>query len=87
MTVVVVVKLTGDSLSDYVSNSIIKAAGAKGGTGSIFAAPIQLFLTAFHGIVDRGGSSPGLSQLWRQAPSCSITAKANSNTSLCCSLE
>jgi hypothetical protein len=50
VTVGIVVKLTGDSLSDYVSNSIIKAAGAKGGAVSIFAAPIQLFLTAFHGI-------------------------------------
>jgi hypothetical protein len=50
VTVVVIVKLTGDSLSDYVSNSIIKAAGAKGGTRSISAAPVQQFLTAFHGI-------------------------------------
>jgi hypothetical protein len=50
VTVLIVVKLTGDSLSNYVSYSIIKAAGAKGGTESIFAAPIQLFLTAFHGI-------------------------------------
>ena len=31
LTVVLVVKLTGDSFSDYVSNSVIKAAGAKGG--------------------------------------------------------
>jgi hypothetical protein len=52
LTVVLVVKLTGDSLSDYASNSIIKAAGAKGGTASIFAAPFRLFRNAlqmFHG--------------------------------------
>jgi hypothetical protein len=50
VTVLIVVKLTGDSLSNYVSYSIIKAAGAKGGTESIFAAPIQLFHTAFSNI-------------------------------------
>jgi hypothetical protein len=50
VTVLIVVKLTGDSLSNYVSYSIIKAAGAKGGTESIFAAPIHLFHTAFFGI-------------------------------------
>ena len=51
-TVIFVVKLTGDSLSDYASNSIIKAAGAKGGTGSILTAPFRLFRNAlqmFHG--------------------------------------
>ena len=50
VTVFTVVKLTGDSFSNYASYSIIKAAGAKGGTESIFAAPIQLFHTAFSGI-------------------------------------
>jgi hypothetical protein len=52
LTVILVVKLTGDSLSDYASNSIIKAAGAKGGTHSILAAPFLLFRNAremFHG--------------------------------------
>lgn len=39
LTVVLVVKLTGDSLSAYLMSSIFKAAGSKGGTGSIFAAP------------------------------------------------
>ncbi len=39
ITVVFVVKLTGDSLSAYVFSSILRAAGSKGGTGSIFAAP------------------------------------------------
>jgi hypothetical protein len=52
LTVVLVVKLTGDSFSDYVSNSVIKAASAKGGTGSIVTAPFRLFRNAlemFHG--------------------------------------
>jgi hypothetical protein len=52
LIVIFVVKLTGDSLSDYASNSIVKAAGAKGGTGSILTAPFRFFLNAremFHG--------------------------------------
>jgi hypothetical protein len=52
LTVVFIVKLTGDSFSDYVSNAVIKAAGAKGGTGSILTAPFRLFRNAlqmFHG--------------------------------------
>jgi hypothetical protein len=52
LTVVFVVNLTGDSFLDYVSNSVIKAAGAKGGTGSILTAPFRLFRNAlqmFHG--------------------------------------
>jgi hypothetical protein len=46
LTVVFVVKLTGDSFSDYVSNSVIKAAGAKGGSGSILTAPFRFFRNA-----------------------------------------
>jgi hypothetical protein len=52
LTVVFVVKLTGDSLSDYVSNSVIRAAGAKGGTDNILTAPFRIFHNAlfmFHG--------------------------------------
>jgi hypothetical protein len=52
LTVILVVRLTGDTLSDYASNSIIKAAGAKGGKGSILTAPFRLFRNAlqmFHG--------------------------------------
>jgi hypothetical protein len=51
-TLIFVVKLTGDSFSDYFSNSIIRAAGAKGGTGTILTAPFRFFLNAremFHG--------------------------------------
>jgi hypothetical protein len=44
LTVASIVGLTGDTFSDYVSNSIIRAAGSKGGTGSIFAAPLHMFL-------------------------------------------
>ena len=39
LVVVVVVQLTGDTLSAYLSSSIFRAAASKGGTGSIFAAP------------------------------------------------
>ena len=39
VTVVAVVSLTGDTLAAYLSSSIFRAAGSKGGTGSIFAAP------------------------------------------------
>jgi hypothetical protein len=46
LTALLVVKLTGDTLSAYVSNSIIEAAGSKGGTGSIFSAPFLLFSNA-----------------------------------------
>ncbi len=42
LTVIVVVKLTGDTLSAYLANSIFHAAGSKGGTGSIFAAPFLM---------------------------------------------
>jgi hypothetical protein len=44
---VFVVKLTGDSLSDYASNSIIRAADAKGGTHNILAAPFLIIIHAF----------------------------------------
>jgi hypothetical protein len=50
VTVIMVVKLTGDSIADYVSNSMVKAASAKGGSGSIFSAPFHLFFMAFHGV-------------------------------------
>jgi len=39
VTVVGVVSLTGDTMRAYLSSSIFRAAGSKGGTGSIFAAP------------------------------------------------
>lgn len=39
LAVVGVVALTGDTMSAYLSSSIFRAAGSKGGTGSIFAAP------------------------------------------------
>jgi hypothetical protein len=46
VTVVLMVKLTGDTFSDYLSSTVIKAAGSKGGTGSIFAAPFLIFRNA-----------------------------------------
>ncbi|HKO19258.1 MAG TPA: hypothetical protein VJU82_10270 [Acidobacteriaceae bacterium] len=42
VTVLVVVKLTGDTLRDWAINSILRAAGAKGGTGSILTAPYRI---------------------------------------------
>lgn len=49
-----IIKLTGDSLSAYVSSSIIKAAGSKGGTGSIFAAPFLLCINALRLLASSG---------------------------------
>jgi hypothetical protein len=53
VTALVVVKLTGDSYSAYVSNSILGAAGAKGGTGSLLTRPFQQLIVAFHTIRGR----------------------------------
>jgi hypothetical protein len=47
VTVVLVVRLTGDSFSDYISNSVIRAAGARGGTRHISTAPFEMFYNAF----------------------------------------
>ncbi len=41
-TLFFVVKLTGDSLSAWSANSIFRAAGSKGGTGSILTAPLVM---------------------------------------------
>jgi hypothetical protein len=43
LTAVLVVESTGDSLSDYLSNSLFRAVGSKGGSGSLLAAPFLLF--------------------------------------------
>ncbi len=50
VTSICVVKLTGDSFGDYFSNTVIRAAGAKGGTANILAGPYHLFFTSFHKI-------------------------------------
>lgn len=42
LTVVLVVKITGDSLHDYVFYSVIKAAASKGGRSSILSSPLLL---------------------------------------------
>jgi hypothetical protein len=42
LTLVLVVRLTGDSLHDYAYYSIFHAAGDKGGTGSVLGAPLRL---------------------------------------------
>ena len=41
-----VILLTGDSLRDYVSNSMLQAAASKGGTGSFLRDPFLLFFNA-----------------------------------------
>jgi hypothetical protein len=46
LTAILVVEFTGDSFSDYLSNSLFRAVGSKGGTGSILAAPFLLFRNA-----------------------------------------
>jgi hypothetical protein len=47
LTVVLVLKLTGDSLSDYLSNTLIKAVGSKGGSGSVLTAPFVVVRNTF----------------------------------------
>jgi hypothetical protein len=42
VTAVAMVGLSGDSLRAYATYSILKAAGSKGGTGSVLAYPLQL---------------------------------------------
>jgi hypothetical protein len=42
LTVMAVVGVSGDSLHDYATYSIVKAAGSKGGTGSVLKYPLQL---------------------------------------------
>ena len=46
LTAVLIVKLTGDTFSAYVTNGIVKAAGSKGGTGSFLMDPILVFRNA-----------------------------------------
>jgi hypothetical protein len=46
LTVVLVVHLTGDSLYDYATYSIFRAAGSKGGAGGVLSAPLHLPINA-----------------------------------------
>jgi hypothetical protein len=43
LTAILVIAFTGDSFSDYLSNSLFRAVGSKGGTGSVLADPFLLF--------------------------------------------
>jgi hypothetical protein len=45
LTVILVVRLTGDSLHDWATYSILKAAGSKGGTGNILLYPLRMPIT------------------------------------------
>lgn len=47
VTLLTVVALTGDTFSAYLTNSLIHAAGSKGGTGSIFAAPFVMIKNTY----------------------------------------
>ena len=49
-----VVRLTGDSLQNYVSNSIFKAASAKGGTGSVLRGPAAALFNNIERLRHRG---------------------------------
>ncbi len=57
VTVIVVILLTGDTLAAYASNSIFHAAGSKGGTGSIFAAPFRVVVNVIP-VFLRAGKRP-----------------------------
>jgi hypothetical protein len=46
LTAGLVIMSTGDSFSDYLSNSLFRAVGSKGGTGSLLADPFLLFHNA-----------------------------------------
>jgi hypothetical protein len=46
LTTVLVIKSTGDTFSDYLSNSLFRAIGSKGGSGSLLADPFLLFHNA-----------------------------------------
>jgi hypothetical protein len=46
LTAVLVIKSTGDTFSDYLSNSLFRAVGSKGGKGSLLADPYLLFRNA-----------------------------------------
>jgi hypothetical protein len=53
LTVVLIVRLTGDSLSAWVSDSVIRAAATKGGTSNLLADPFRIVPSAFESL--RGG--------------------------------
>ena len=73
LTIVITVKLTGDSLSAYASSSIFRAAASKGGTGSIFAAPFLVIKYTFEMVKQHKlaltlvlmiGMSAGIARWW-----------------------
>jgi hypothetical protein len=53
LTVLLVVRLTGDSLHDYVMYSIFDAAGSKGGVGNVFTYPMQLLRNTLRFLLGR----------------------------------
>jgi hypothetical protein len=65
LTIVVIVHLTGDSLHDWASYSIFKAAGSKGGAGNVLFYPLQIPQNAIHFLASR--SSVVLTLYWLAA--------------------
>jgi hypothetical protein len=53
LTVILIVRLTGDSLSVYAANTLFKAAGLKGGVGGVLASPLLLPLYSLHFLLFR----------------------------------
>jgi hypothetical protein len=58
LTVVLIVRITGDSFSNYISNSILKAAGSKGGTSNLLKDPILLFHNSYGALHGKGKRIP-----------------------------
>jgi hypothetical protein len=46
LSLLIIVKCTGDTFSDYLSNTLTRAVGSKGGTGTILTNPFHLFVNA-----------------------------------------
>jgi hypothetical protein len=53
LTLIVIVRLTGDSLSVYATNTLFRAAGLKGGVGGVLASPLLLPLYSLHFLLYR----------------------------------
>jgi hypothetical protein len=53
LTMAFIVRLTGDSLHDWASYSIFKAAGSKGGAGNVLSYPLQIPQNAIHFLASR----------------------------------
>lgn len=57
---ILILKLTGDSFSDYISNTFTRAVGSKGGAGSFLSYPFLTFRNSFKVQIERRWSLPWL---------------------------